>query len=70
VRAPKPRDGVTIIRYDAIPGPREFERLNEAIVAVKLRVPIAAEFPLEAAADAQRHVEAGHVVGKVVLRVR
>jgi NADPH2:quinone reductase len=70
VRVPKPRNGVTIIRYDAVPGPREFERLNKAIIAVKLRVPIAAEFPLVAAADAQRRVEAGHVVGKVVLRVR
>jgi NADPH:quinone reductase len=70
VRVPKPRQGISIIRYDAIPGPKEFERLNTAIVAAKLQVPIAAEFPLAAAADAQRRVEAGHVVGKVVLRIR
>ena len=70
VRVPEPRDGVTIIRYDAIPGPKQFERLNKAIEAAKLQVPIAAEFPLAAAADAQRRVEAGHVVGKVVLRIR
>ena len=70
VRVPKARQGVTIIRYDAIAGPKEFERLNKAIVAVKLQVPVAAEFPLAAAADAQRRVEAGHVVGEVVLRIR
>ena len=70
VQVPKPRPGLAIIRYDAVPGPKEFERLNTAIVAVKLQVPIAAEFPLAAAADAQRRVEAGHVVGKVVLRIR
>jgi NADPH:quinone reductase-like Zn-dependent oxidoreductase len=68
VTMPRPR--IAIIRYDAIPGPSEFERLNSAIAAVRLQVPIAAEFPLAAAADAQRRVEAGHVVGKVILRIR
>jgi NADPH2:quinone reductase len=69
VQVPKPRPGQTVVRYDAVPGPKQFARLNEAIAAVKLQVPIAAEFPLAAAADAQRRVEAGHVLGKLVLRI-
>ena len=67
---PKARDGVAIIRYNAIPGAQEFERLNRAIEAVKLEVPIAAEFPLAEAAKAQERVEAGHILGKIVLRMR
>src|ERR1700693_4786551 len=64
---PKARAGVAIIRYNAIPGAQEFERLNRAIEAVKLEVPIAAEFPLAHAAQAQERVEAGHILGKIVL---
>ncbi|MGH8131659.1 MAG: quinone oxidoreductase family protein [Steroidobacteraceae bacterium] len=67
---PKARAGITLVRYDAIPGPAEFERLNRAIEAVKLQVPIAAEYPLADAASAQQRVAAGHVLGKVVLRIR
>jgi NADPH:quinone reductase-like Zn-dependent oxidoreductase len=67
---PKARAGVAIIRYNAIPGAQEFERLKRAIEAVKLEVPIAAEFPLAQAAKAQERVEAGHILGKIVLRIR
>ena len=67
---PKARPGVPISRYNAIPGVKEFERLNRAIEAVKLAVPIAAEFPLAQAAKAQERVEAGHILGKIVLRIR
>jgi len=67
---PKARDGVAVIRYNAIPGAQEFERLNHAIEAAKLEVPIAAEFPLAEAAKAQERVEAGHILGKIVLRIR
>jgi NADPH:quinone reductase-like Zn-dependent oxidoreductase len=68
---PKPRVGITIVRYDAIPGVQEYERLNRAIGEVKLEVPtIEAEFPLAEAAQAQERVEAGHILGKIVLRVR
>ena len=59
-----------LIHYNAIPGPAEFDRLDRAIRAAKLTVPIAAEFPLAQAAQAQARVEAGHVLGKVVLRIR
>jgi NADPH:quinone reductase len=67
---PKAREGLRIIRYDAIAGPAEFARLNRAITASKLEVPIAAEFPLTEAGEAEERVEAGHVLGKVVLRIR
>jgi len=67
---PKVGEGVRVVRYDAKTGPREFERLNAAITGAKLEVPIAAEYPLADAAMAQQRVSAGHVLGKVVLRVR
>jgi NADPH:quinone reductase-like Zn-dependent oxidoreductase len=69
VHPPKPREGVIIIKYDAIPGPKEFERLNAAIEAMKFQVPIAAEFPLAQAAQAHERLEAGHVPGKIVLQI-
>lgn len=67
---PKVSGGVKLVRYDAIAGPREFERLNAAIMAAKLQVPIAAEYPLAEAAKAQQRLSAGHVLGKVVLQIR
>jgi NADPH:quinone reductase len=68
---PKPRLEISVnTRYNAIAGPQEFERLNQAIIAAKLQVPIAAEYPLAEAAKAHERLEAGHVLGKVVLRVR
>lgn len=67
---PKLGAGVKLVRYDATAGPKEFERLNAAIVATKLQVPIAAEYPLADAAEAQQRMPAGHVLGKLVLRIR
>jgi len=67
---PAQRAGVQLTRYDAIPGPREFQRLNAAITEAKLVVPIAAHYRLADAAEAQRRVEAGHVPGKIVLQIR
>jgi len=66
---PRARAGVIIVAYDAIPGPQEYQRLNAAIEAAKLRVPIAAQFPLAQAAQAQQRLEAGHVPGKIVLQI-
>jgi NADPH:quinone reductase-like Zn-dependent oxidoreductase len=68
---PKPRlELASETRYNAVAGPQEFERLNQAIIAAKLQVPIAAEYALSDAAKAQERVEAGHVLGKVILRIR
>ena len=66
---PKARAGVPIVSYNALTGPEEYERLNKAIEAAKLEVPIAAEFPLSEAAKAQERMAAGHVLGKIVLRI-
>jgi len=70
--SPEPKGDINVrssTRYNAVAGPREFERLNQAIVAAKLRVPVAAEYPLADAAKAHERLEAGHVLGKVVLRM-
>jgi NADPH:quinone reductase-like Zn-dependent oxidoreductase len=66
---PKERAGLAVTKYDALWGPAEYERLNAAIQAAKLEVPIAAEFPLADAAQAQERMAAGHVLGKIVLRI-
>ncbi|MGZ4832084.1 MAG: NADP-dependent oxidoreductase [Terriglobales bacterium] len=65
---PKKRRGIRTIPYDAVAGLREFERLNRASEQAKLQVPIAASYPLEDAGGAHRRLEAGHVLGKIVLR--
>jgi len=70
VQPPRARAGLRIVRYDAIAGPKEFERLNAAIENMRLEVAIAAQFPLSAAATAHERVEAGHVPGKIVLQIR
>jgi NADPH:quinone reductase-like Zn-dependent oxidoreductase len=67
--APKPRFGMQMTLYSYVSGSSEFERLNKAVEAAHLQVPIAAEYPLTAAADAHRRLEAGHLLGKIVLRI-
>jgi NADPH:quinone reductase-like Zn-dependent oxidoreductase len=68
--APRRRRGVSLQSYDATPGVREFERLGRAIAAARLEVPIAASYPLAEAAKAHARLAKGHVLGKIVLRVR
>ncbi len=67
---PQPRYGIRMTLYSYVLGVREFERLNKAVVAAKLRVPIAAEYALADAAAADKRLGAGHLLGKIVLRVR
>jgi NADPH:quinone reductase-like Zn-dependent oxidoreductase len=67
---PKKPRGVELTSYDATAGVREFERLSHAIEAAKLKIEIAGEYSLADAAKAHQRVEAGHVLGKVVLRIR
>jgi len=68
--APRKRRGVSVRSYDATRGVREFERLGRAIEAARPKVPLAASYPLERAARANRRVAKGHVLGKIVLRIR
>jgi NADPH:quinone reductase-like Zn-dependent oxidoreductase len=67
---PHRRPHVRVIAYDAVAGPAEFERLNRAVADAHLRVVIAKEFRLEEAAQAHSRLEQGHVIGRIVLRVR
>jgi NADPH:quinone reductase-like Zn-dependent oxidoreductase len=66
---PRKRRGIDFMSYDGTPGVREFERLGRAVEAAKLKVHISAEFPLAEAENAHRRLEAGHVLGKIVLRI-
>jgi NADPH:quinone reductase len=67
---PKKRRGIDVTAYDAASGVKEFQRLNRAVEAANLKVVIAAQYPLEEAARAHERLAEGHVLGKVVLRVR
>ena len=69
---PKPREGITVVPYDALFGDQaeQWSQLNAAIEAKPFEVPVAATFSLANAAAAHKRVEAGRVLGKVVLRIR
>jgi NADPH:quinone reductase-like Zn-dependent oxidoreductase len=67
---PRKRRGISLQSYDATPGVREFERLGRAISAARLEVAIAASYSLGQAAKAHERLAKGHVLGKIVLRVR
>jgi NADPH2:quinone reductase len=66
---PKKRHGIRMIAYDAMAGTQWFNNLALAIEAVKLKVPIAANFGLGDASRAHKRLEEGHVVGKIVLDI-
>ena len=68
--APRKRTGLRMKSYDTKEGAAALEKLTRAIEASKLRVPIAARYPLARAAGAHRRLEKGHVFGKIVLRIR
>jgi NADPH2:quinone reductase len=67
---PRKRQGIEILAYDAVAGGREFQRLTRAVAEARVEVPLAAAFPLADAAKAHERLAAGHVLGKIVLRIR
>lgn len=67
--APKKRRGRSLVRYDAISGVREFERLNAAVHGAKLKVPISECYPLAQARKSHERLAEGHIIGKIVLAV-
>jgi NADPH2:quinone reductase len=67
---PRKRRGVRLQAYDGNPGVRELQRLSRAAEQAQLKVPIAGSYPLTRAADAHAQLDAGHVLGKIVLRIR
>jgi NADPH:quinone reductase-like Zn-dependent oxidoreductase len=68
--APRKRARARIRPYDAEASPEAFTRLNRAVVASRLRVPIYTSLPLEQVAKAHQLIEKGHVLGKIVLTTR
>ena len=66
---PRPRFNYRMTLYSFIAGTREFRELNRIVEMGRTEVPVAAEFPLADAAGAHRRLEAGHLLGKIVLRV-
>lgn len=65
---PKRRRKFRSDAYDAEAGPRQFARLERAVNEARLRVPIAAVYPLARAADAHRRLHK-KVIGRVALRI-
>jgi NADPH:quinone reductase len=56
----RPRGGL-MVSYDAEAGPRQFAHLERAVNEARLRVPIAAKYPLAQAAKAHARLERGHI---------
>jgi len=48
---------------------REFERLNAAVQAARLKVPIAESYHLAHAYKAHERLAEGHMIGKIILSV-
>jgi NADPH2:quinone reductase len=67
---PRPRFNYRMTLYSFIAGPRELRELNRIVEMGHTKVPVAAEFPLADAAGAHRRLEAGHLLGKLEIRVR
>jgi NADPH:quinone reductase-like Zn-dependent oxidoreductase len=67
--APRKRRGISITAYDAEAGVQQFERLDRAMRQARLQIPIAKSYTLANAVRAHERLAAGHVLGKVVLRV-
>ncbi|HEX7125948.1 MAG TPA: NADP-dependent oxidoreductase [Thermodesulfobacteriota bacterium] len=67
---PRRRRGIRILPYDGVPGRQEFARLDRAVAEARLRVPIAAVYPLAQAAKAHARLARGQILGRIVLEVR
>lgn len=67
---PRKRPGIKTVVYNGESGIPEFQRLNRAVEAAKLKVPIAGAYALADAAKAHKRLAAGHILGKFVLRIK
>jgi len=67
---PRKRPGIKTTVYNGEAGVREFQNLNRAVEAAKLKVPLEGMFALADAAKAHKRLAAGHILGKVVLRIK
>jgi NADPH:quinone reductase len=57
------------LSYDAVASPGDFAKLNRYLGGGKIRVPIAASYPLGKAAQAHRRLERGRVVGRMIIQI-
>jgi NADPH:quinone reductase len=67
---PGARRTLRVRSFDAVASPREFAKLRRRIDTGKIRVPIAAVYPLTRAAAAHRRLQRGRVLGRMVFGVR
>jgi NADPH:quinone reductase-like Zn-dependent oxidoreductase len=67
---PKVRPTFSIRAFDAVANPREFQKLHRHLDNHRVRVPIAASYPLGKAAQAHRRLDRTHTLGRMILRVR
>jgi NADPH:quinone reductase-like Zn-dependent oxidoreductase len=67
---PRKRSKIRIESYDAIASPKNFARLNRAVEEARLQIPIAAVYSLAQAAKAHERIKRGHLLGRIVLRIR
>jgi hypothetical protein len=67
---PRRRRVIRRCAYDLVADPRWFARLARDISKAPIRVPIAAVLPLARAAEADRRLARGHILGRMLLRVR
>ncbi len=66
---PMERRTFRVRAFDAVASPREFDKLNRHLGNGKIRVPIAASYPLGKAAQAHRRLDREHVLGRLVFQV-
>jgi NADPH:quinone reductase-like Zn-dependent oxidoreductase len=67
---PRERRTLRVRAFDGVANPREFAELNRHFKDARIRVPIAASYPLGKAAQAHRRLDRGRVLGRMVLQVR
>lgn len=67
---PRKRRGIDAVAYDGLADPVHWQRLGRVIEAARPEIVIAASFPLERAAAAHERLAEGHVLGKIVLKIR
>jgi NADPH:quinone reductase len=66
---PMERRTFRVHAFDAIANPRAFDKLNRHLGNGRIRVPIAASYPLGKAAQAHRRLDREHVLGRMILQV-
>jgi NADPH2:quinone reductase len=66
---PRRRRNVRVLAYDGEAGTLKFAQLARAVAETKLRVPIAAVYPLSQAAKAHARLQQGHILGRIALKI-